>query len=45
MFAISSVLALTETVTSRFRMKNIPQYLLFATAIGILNLLIFTFSE
>ena len=44
MTGISSALALIETITSRFRMKNIPQYLLFATAIGILNLLIFTFS-
>lgn len=44
MFSISTVLAVTETITSRFKMKSIPQYLLFATAIGILNLLIFTFS-
>ncbi|HRZ79781.1 MAG TPA: NADH-quinone oxidoreductase subunit H [bacterium] len=44
MVSISTALAVTETITSRFRMKNIPQYLLFATAIGILNLLIFTFS-
>jgi len=28
---------------ARFKMKSIPQYLLFATAIGILNLLIYTF--
>lgn len=44
MFFISTALALTETITSRFKMKSIPQYLLFATAIGILNLLIYTFS-
>ncbi|HNW81498.1 MAG TPA: NADH-quinone oxidoreductase subunit H [bacterium] len=44
MLFISTALAVTETITSRFKMKNIPQYLLFATAIGILNLLIFTFS-
>ncbi|MGI6394972.1 MAG: respiratory chain complex I subunit 1 family protein [bacterium] len=44
MFSISVILAITETITSRFRMKSIPQYLLFATGIGVLNLLIFTFS-
>lgn len=43
-FLLSSSLAIAETVTSRFRLKNIPYYLLFATAIGVLNLLIFTFS-
>ena len=42
---LSSALALVETITSRFKMKNIPQYLLFATAIGILNLLIYTFTK
>lgn len=42
---LSSMLALVETITSRFRLKNIPQYLLFATAIGVLNLLIYTFSK
>ena len=40
---LSTLLALAETVTARYRLKNIPQYLLFATAIGILNLLIYTF--
>jgi formate hydrogenlyase subunit 4 len=38
-------LGIVETITSRYRMKNIPQYLLFATAIGILNLLIYTFTK
>jgi len=42
---LASTLAGIETITSRFKMKNIPQYLLFATAIGILNLLIYTFSK
>ena len=41
---LSTILALAETVTARYKMKNIPQYLLFATAIGILNLLIYTFT-
>ncbi|MCK9212409.1 MAG: NADH-quinone oxidoreductase subunit H [Ignavibacteriaceae bacterium] len=42
---LSIALAISETITSRFKMKNIPQYLLFATAIGILNLLIYTFTK
>jgi len=42
---LTFVLGIVETVTSRYRMKNIPQYLLFATAIGILNLLIYTFTK
>ncbi|MFA6467461.1 MAG: NADH-quinone oxidoreductase subunit H [Bacteroidota bacterium] len=40
---LSSVVAWVETMIARFKMKVIPQYLLFATAIGILNLLIYTF--
>lgn len=43
MLVLSTLLAFAETVTARYKMKNIPQYLLFATAIGILNLLIYTF--
>ncbi|MFH0733476.1 MAG: NADH-quinone oxidoreductase subunit H [bacterium] len=43
--AITFVLGVVETITSRYKMKNIPQYLLFATAIGILNLLIYTFTK
>lgn len=42
---LSFSLAVVETITSRFKMKNIPLYLLFATAIGILNLLIYTFTR
>lgn len=42
---LSFSLAVVETITSRYRMKSIPQYLLFATAIGILNLLIYTFTK
>ncbi len=42
---LTFVLGIVETITSRYRMKNIPQYLLFATAIGILNLLIYTFTK
>ncbi|HEY1405537.1 MAG TPA: NADH-quinone oxidoreductase subunit H [Spirochaetota bacterium] len=45
MFILSIALAIAETVTSRYKMKNIPQYLLFATAIGVLNLLIYTFMK
>lgn len=44
-FILSCALAVVETITARYRMKNIPQYLLFATAIGILNLLIYTFTK
>ena len=43
--ALSTTLAIVETIVARFNMKNIPHYLLFATAIGILNLLIYTFSK
>jgi formate hydrogenlyase subunit 4 len=43
--ALSVVLSIVETFTSRFKLKNIPQYLLFALAIGILNLLIYTFTK
>ena len=42
---LTLTLATVETITSRFKMKNIPLYLLFATAIGILNLLIYTFTK
>jgi formate hydrogenlyase subunit 4 len=43
LFALSTVVAWVETMTARLKIKSIPQYLLFATAIGILNLLIYTF--
>jgi formate hydrogenlyase subunit 4 len=40
---LSTVVSWVETMIARLKMKSIPQYLLFATAIGILNLLIYTF--
>jgi formate hydrogenlyase subunit 4 len=40
---LSAVIAWVETMIARLKIKSIPQYLLFATAIGILNLLIYTF--
>ncbi len=43
--ALATALAAVETVTSRFKLKNVPHYLLFATAIGVLNLLIYTFTK
>lgn len=43
--ALAAGLALIETLMARFRLVLVPQFLLFATAIGILNLLIFTFSH
>lgn len=42
---LATALGVVETIASRYKMKNIPQYLLFATAIGILNLLIYTFTR
>lgn len=42
---LTFILGAVETFTSRYKMKSIPQYLLFATAIGILNLLIYTFTR
>jgi formate hydrogenlyase subunit 4 len=43
--ALATTLAVVETVTSRFKFKYVPHYLLFATAIGVLNLLIYTFTK
>jgi formate hydrogenlyase subunit 4 len=43
--SIAAALAAIETITSRFKLKDVPQYLLFATAIGILNMLIYTFTR
>ena len=40
---LSTIIAWVETMIARLKIKSIPQYLLFATAIGILNLLIYTF--
>ena len=39
--ALAATLALIETLMARFRLVLVPQFLLFATAIGILNILIF----
>ncbi len=38
-------LAIVETITSRFKLKHIPLYLLFTTAIGLLNILIYSFTK
>jgi len=43
--ALAGTLALIETLMARFRLVLVPQFLLFATAIGVLNILIFTFSH
>jgi formate hydrogenlyase subunit 4 len=43
--ALATALALIETLMARFRLVLVPQFLLFATAIGVLNILIFTFSR
>jgi formate hydrogenlyase subunit 4 len=40
---LSTIIAWVETMIARLKIKSIPQYLLFASAIGILNLLIYTF--
>ncbi|MBN1398834.1 MAG: NADH-quinone oxidoreductase subunit H [Bacteroidetes bacterium] len=42
---LSTIVAWVETMIARLKMKNVPQYLLFATAIGILDLLIYTFVK
>jgi hypothetical protein len=43
--ALAAALALIETLMARFRLVLVPQFLLFATTIGVLNILIFTFSH
>ncbi len=43
--AMAAGLALVETLMARFRLVLVPQFLLFAAAIGVLNILIFTFSH
>jgi formate hydrogenlyase subunit 4 len=45
LLALAAGLALVETLMARFRLVLVPQFLLFATAIGVLNILIFTFSH
>ena len=42
---IAVMLALIETLMARFRMVFVPQFLLYATIIGVLNILIFTISH
>ena len=42
---LAVALALVETLMARFRLLLVPQFLLFATTIGILNILIFVFSR
>jgi len=42
---LAVALALIETLMARFRLPLVPQFLLFATAVGILNILVFTFSH
>lgn len=42
---IAAVLALIETLMARFRLVLVPQFLLYATLIGVLNILIFTISK
>jgi len=42
---LAAGLAFIETLMARFRLVLVPQFLLFATAIGVLNILIFTFSR
>ena len=45
LLALAVALAAIETLMARFRLLLVPQFLLFGTAIGILNILIFTFSR
>ena len=45
LLGMAAGLALVETLMARFRLVLVPQFLLFATAIGVLNILIFTFSH
>jgi formate hydrogenlyase subunit 4 len=45
LLALAAALAAIETLMARFRLLLVPQFLLFGTAIGILNILIFTFSH
>jgi predicted ABC-type sugar transport system permease subunit len=45
LLALAVALAAIETLMARFRLLLVPQFLLFGTAIGILNILIFTFSH
>jgi formate hydrogenlyase subunit 4 len=42
---LAGCLAAVETLMARFRLVLVPQFLLYATVIGVLNILIFTFSH
>ena len=42
---IAAVLALIETLMARFRLLLVPQFLLYATIIGVLNILIMAVLE
>jgi formate hydrogenlyase subunit 4 len=42
---LAACLAAIETLMARFRLVLVPQFLLYATIIGVLNILIFTFSH
>jgi formate hydrogenlyase subunit 4 len=45
LLVLALALALVETLMARFRLVLVPQFLLFATTIGILNIVIFAFSH
>ena len=42
---LAACLAAIETLMARFKLVLVPQFLLYATVIGVLNILIFTFSR
>jgi formate hydrogenlyase subunit 4 len=42
---LTASLAAIESLMARFRLVLVPQFLLYATVIGVLNILIFTFSH
>jgi formate hydrogenlyase subunit 4 len=45
LFVLGFALALIETLMARLRLVLVPQFLLFAAAIGILNVLVYAFSR
>jgi predicted ABC-type sugar transport system permease subunit len=42
---LAACLAAIETLMARFKLILVPQFLLYATVIGVLNILVFTFSH
>jgi formate hydrogenlyase subunit 4 len=42
---LAACLAAIETLMARFKLVLVPQFLLYATVIGVLNILVFTFSH